>query len=72
MGEKRKAPRDSENRRISLAPLDFERALGGILQAGPHTEDDTPKAEEPRPDLRRKQRFKEGPTKGQDAETPPP
>jgi len=28
------------DKRISLAPLDFEKALGGILKAGPHVEDD--------------------------------
>lgn len=31
-----RAPND---KRISLAPLDFEQALGGILAAGPHPKD---------------------------------
>ena len=32
--------RERDDKRISLAPLDFEQALGGILAAGPHVEDD--------------------------------
>ena len=34
------------DKRVSLAPLDFEQALGGILQAGPHPKDDEPEPAE--------------------------
>lgn len=39
----RRDPKDrplKNDKRVSLAPLDFEQALGGILRAGPHPKDD--------------------------------
>lgn len=45
----RRDPNDrplKSDKRISLAPLDFERALGGILAAGPHPKDDEPEPAE--------------------------
>jgi hypothetical protein len=39
----RRDPNDrplKSDKRVSLAPLSFEEALGGILQAGPHPKDD--------------------------------
>lgn len=39
----RRDPNDrplKSDKRVSLAPLDFERALGGILRAGPHPKDE--------------------------------
>lgn len=45
MTEKRRDPRDrplKSDKRVSLAPLDFEQALGGLLRAGPHPKDDEP------------------------------
>lgn len=39
----RRDPNDrplKSDKRISLAPLDFEQALKGLLQAGPHPKDD--------------------------------
>lgn len=33
-------PLKPDNKRVSLAPLDFEEALKGLLQAGPHPQDD--------------------------------
>lgn len=55
-------PRDPKDRplktdkRVSLAPLDFEQALGGILRAGPHPKGDEPEqdAEAAPPKRRRK------------------
>lgn len=35
-----------DDKRISLAPLDFEEALEGLLQAGPHPKDDEPEPEQ--------------------------
>lgn len=50
MTEKRRDPRDrplKSDKRVSLAPLDFEQALGGILRAGPHpAKDDEPEQAE--------------------------
>lgn len=34
------------DKRVSLAPLDFEQALGGLLRAGPHPKDDEPQPAE--------------------------
>jgi hypothetical protein len=39
--EPRRDPNDrplKPDKRVSLAPLDFEQALKGLLQAGPHVE----------------------------------
>lgn len=33
-------PLKPEDKRVRLAPLDFEKALKGLLQAGPHPQDD--------------------------------
>lgn len=54
---------------ISLAPLDFERALKGLLQAGPHVEDedDAPEAIKRNHETRRKRRTHE---KGASEEAP--
>jgi hypothetical protein len=45
----RRDPKDrplKSDKRVSLAPLDFERALGGLLAAGPHPKDDKPEPTE--------------------------
>lgn len=45
-------PLKPEDKRVSLAPLDFEQALKGLLQAGPHPQEDEselPKSKETTP-----------------------
>ena len=43
------------DKRISLAPLDFEDAMKVILQTGPHPKDNEPTPEQPR---RRRKRHR--------------
>lgn len=50
--------KNAADKRVSLAPLDFEKALGGILQAGPHAEDkdDASQSDKQHSDLSSKER----------------
>lgn len=59
----RRDPNDrplKSNKRVSLAPLDFEQALGGILAAGPHPKDDEPELPEDKERTPRKGRRQNG------------
>ena len=38
----RNGSESNDDKRISLAPLDFEDAMRAILQTGPHPKDDEP------------------------------
>ena len=64
MPKANKPRRDSRDRprrndkRVSLAPLDFEQALGGILRAGPHPKDDGPQSAEGKENAPPKRRRK--------------
>jgi len=56
----------SADKRISLAPLDFEEALGGILAAGPHPKDDESGPAEGKEETPRKGRLRSGETPNPD------